>query len=108
VGDSVLIDWEAPDNKGSAIVGYRVKIKGVDDYGYTYNQDLCSDSNPLMVTDSQCSVPIYILMDWPYNLPWGSSISASLYAFNSYGDSDSSEYGNGAIITTSPDAPVNL
>ena len=47
-------------------------------------------------------------MDWPFNLPWGSSINARLLAFNAYGESDVSPYGNGAIITTNPDAPVGL
>jgi hypothetical protein len=93
---------------GSAIVGYRVSIQGYDGLGYSYNQDLCSNSNPLLLTTSSCSVPIYILQDWPYNLPWGSSINAKISAYNSYGDSDESAYGNGALITTNPDAPMNL
>jgi hypothetical protein len=47
-------------------------------------------------------------MSPPYNLPWGSSIYAKLYATNSYGDSETSEVGNGAVILTNPDAPFDL
>jgi hypothetical protein len=44
----------------------------------------------------------------PYSLPWGSSIYAQVQAYNSYGDSYYSSAGNGAIIYTYPDAPINL
>jgi hypothetical protein len=41
-------------------------------------------------------------------LPWGSSIYAKVIAINFYGDSLESLEANGAIITTTPDAPINL
>ncbi len=41
-------------------------------------------------------------------MSWGSSIYAKVTAFNLYGSSLESESGNGAIILTNPDAPVNL
>jgi hypothetical protein len=44
----------------------------------------------------------------PFNLPWGSSIYATITAANIVGDSLASEPGNGAIILTNPDAPLNL
>jgi hypothetical protein len=47
-------------------------------------------------------------MQTPFNLAWGSSISAKIIAYNAYGDSDYSELGNGAIITTYPDPPINF
>lgn len=43
-----------------------------------------------------------------YTLPWGSSIYAKVIAYNIYGDSAESSVGNGALIRTNPDAPVNL
>ena len=108
VGDDVQINWVAPDDMGSPINDYKIRIVGQDGEDYLYNQDLCANTNPLYLTLSSCSIPIYMLRDWPFSLEWGSSISASLVAVNSYGDSDMSEFGNGAIITTFPDAPVNL
>jgi len=53
-------------------------------------------------------VPINTLRTTPYNLPWGSSINAKVTAINKYGNSVESEVGNGAIILTYPDPPVNL
>jgi hypothetical protein len=41
-------------------------------------------------------------------LVWGSSVFASVTATNAYGSSLPSIGGNGAIILTVPDAPVNL
>jgi len=43
-----------------------------------------------------------------FNLPWGSSIYAKITAYNQYGDSDESNEGNGAKISTIPDSPINL
>jgi hypothetical protein len=48
------------------------------------------------------------LKNAPFNLPWGSSIYAKVIASNMYGDSDISPKGNGAVIITSPDTPINL
>lgn len=44
----------------------------------------------------------------PFSLDWGSSIYAKVVATNLYGDSLTSNDGNGAIIITYPDAPLNL
>lgn len=44
----------------------------------------------------------------PFSLPWGSSVFIKVTAKNAYGDSDQSVEGNGAVITTTPDAPINL
>jgi len=107
-GDDVLIDWNEPDDKGSDILDYRISIMGADGDSYLYQQDKCHSSDPNFITTSSCTVPIYILRDYPFYLDWGDSIYASVVSVNMYGDGDSSEFGNGAIITTWPDAPVNL
>ena len=44
----------------------------------------------------------------PFNMVWGSSISAVVIAYNQYGDSLTSLVGNGAVILTNPDAPTSL
>jgi len=44
----------------------------------------------------------------PYSHPWGVSIWATVTAVNYYGPSVESEAGNGAIIYTIPDPPINL
>jgi len=43
-----------------------------------------------------------------WQLPWGSSVTAKITTYNTYGYSEESPAGNGAIILTYPDAPINL
>jgi len=49
-----------------------------------------------------------VLRESPYNIGWGSSIHAIITATNFYGTSVVSDDGNGAIILTVPDPPINL
>jgi len=44
----------------------------------------------------------------PYSIPWGESVFATITAVNYYGPSVESLPGNGAIIVTVPDAPIDL
>ena len=53
-------------------------------------------------------MPINILRGSTYNHPWGASIYAKVIAYNVYGLSDESAVGNGAVILTVPDAPLNV
>ena len=55
-----------------------------------------------------CSMHVSVLRGAPLSLDWGASIVVKLYATNDYGNSAVSNEGNGAIITTTPDAPINL
>jgi hypothetical protein len=59
-------------------------------------------------TLTTCTIPVTVFRSAPYDLPFGSSIYAKVIATNIYGDSIESLEGNGAIITTTPDAPINL
>ncbi len=49
-----------------------------------------------------------VLHSPPFSLPWASHIYAKVTAANIYGNSLSSEVGNGAVIYAVPDAPVSL
>lgn len=60
------------------------------------------------MTNLQCSVPVNKLKQAPFSHPWGVSIYAYIVAVNDYGDSAPSERGNGAVIITKPDAPLQL
>ena len=44
----------------------------------------------------------------PFNLPWGASVFAKITATNVKGSSSQSNQGNGAVIITLPDPPLNL
>lgn len=47
-------------------------------------------------------------MQFPYSLSLGDKIEAKLIATNVKGDSPVSEVGDGALVITTPDAPINL
>ena len=62
----------------------------------------------LASTATTCTIIVTALRSSPYNLQWGASVFAKVFATNIYGDSLISDEGNGAIITTTPDPPLNL
>lgn len=69
----------------------------------------CDGVNTLTIINTRtCNVPISVLIEEPFNLPWGSSIYANIYAINIIGISGTSSGGNGAVIVIVPDPPVNL
>jgi len=59
-------------------------------------------------TATTCTIPVTALRSSPYSLEWGASVFAKVFATNNYGNSLVSDQGNGAIITTTPDHPINL
>lgn len=95
----------APDDGGSAITGYRVSIGQSDLSTYTIDFTNCDMSSSVLIT---CTIPVTTLIVEPYSLPWGSSVYAKVIAINIYGDSTESLAGNGAVIVTTPDAPINV
>jgi hypothetical protein len=107
-GPNVIFTWVAPDDMGSPITAYRLEIRKSD--GVTFAEDLthCDGSREPIPSALQCSVPINTLRTDPYNLPWGSSIWAKVIAINLYAESLESFEGNGAVILTYPDPPINL
>jgi hypothetical protein len=104
----VDFSWTPPFDNGSPITGYQVLIRHAD--GVTFNEDLtyCDGSEASILANSLCSVPINALRALPYNLNWGDSIVIKLSAINAYGASAHSIEGNGAIILTNPDPPINF
>jgi len=101
-----VIGWSTPDNGGSSITGYKVQMRQSD--LATFSQVTCTETMSNVVSFTVCSVSIASARGAPFNLAWGSSILAKIVATNVYGDSVPSESGNGAVILTYPDAPVNL
>jgi len=81
-----------------------VTIKQSDN---TFSTDLinCDQSAS---TDTSCTIPVISLRAAPFSHQWGASIYAKVVATNNYGNSLVSTEGNGAIITTTPDSPINL
>lgn len=93
---------------GSPITAYRIMIQHHD--GTTYSEQLtsCNGSGSSIVSSTQCSIPSALLNASPFNIVWGNSVWAKLSAINVYGESSMSSVGNGGIIITKPDAPLNI
>jgi hypothetical protein len=104
----VTISWSAPDNGGSVIESYTIKVRQID--GQTYSTSLanCNGSLASVLSALTCTIPIYVLQAAPFNLAWGSSVYATVHASNVVGSSADSTPGNGAVILTNPDAPFDL
>jgi hypothetical protein len=68
----------------------------------------CNGAVPDVILNTLCTVPIATVRAAPFSQPWGASIYAKVIATNIYGDSTTSSTGNGAVILTSPDAPINV
>lgn len=81
VGPDVLIDWTAPNDRGNDILGYQIFIQQ-NDGDFSIDQTHCDGSEPDIITATSCLVPIAILIDSVYQLPWGSSIHAKVNAYN--------------------------
>lgn len=100
--------WDLTDYRGSAILSYTITFRESDNLSYSESKVTCDGTQTDILTGRTCSVPKYTFIEAPFNLPWGSSIYAIITATNAYGTSVDSEAGNGAIILTVPDAPINL
>jgi hypothetical protein len=102
--DSVITSWVAPDNGGSPITGYTVTFKQSDGIFSGYAAS-CDMSASVEVT---CTIHVDAFRAAPFSLDWGSSVVTKVVATNAYGSSIESAEGNGAVITTTPDAPTDL
>jgi len=94
----VIVDWEAPNDNGTPITGYRILFRKSDD---TYSTLLshCDGSDVTIKQTTECTVPLSVLYAEPFNLNvLGSSINVKVVAVNAYGESDESEIGGGAVI----------
>ena len=103
----MTIDWDEPNNRGSAITGYKVYIKKHDG---TFDLELssCDGADPTIMAATSCTIPVNTVRVAPFMLAWGATVDAKVIAYNLYGDSIESSVGTGNIIMTLPDAPVGL
>lgn len=53
-------------------------------------------------------VPVAVLRAEPYNLDWGDSVWIKVRANNDIGIGPYSSEGNGALMLTNPDKPLNF
>ena len=75
---------------------------------YTIQSAYCDGSISQVISQKSCTIPASILHTSPYSLAWGTEVYAKVSASNIYGNSGLSLVGNGGILVSVPDAPVNL
>lgn len=97
INDQVLIDWIAPSDQGTPIIGYNILLKQADGE-YTAELANCDGSDQTIVTLTECTIPLSTLYAAPFNLKLGDLIAAKVSAYNLYGESPESEIGGGALI----------
>jgi hypothetical protein len=78
--------------------------------GVNYSTELvnCNGSGSEIISAQSCVVPVNVLRTAPFSLEWGSSIWAKISVTNIIGTTSYSPPGNGAIMLTSSDAPLDL
>jgi len=68
----------------------------------------CSGADAAIIATTKCTIPSIVLHVNAFQLPWSSNVHVKVFATNLYGDSQTSEVGNGAIIVHYPDQPTTL
>jgi 3D (Asp-Asp-Asp) domain-containing protein len=86
-GDYVVVSWELPFNGGSSINGYTIKVRQVDEITYTSTGSYCDGTTLTVINTRTCQVPISVITASPFDLPWGTSVWATVKAINIIGDS---------------------
>ena len=105
---NVVINWVAPYNGGTPITSYTIEIRTKDSSIYFIDSLDCNGSNSLIVAEKKCTVKVATLRVSPFLIPWGQGVYARIIATNYLGSSAASDTGNGAVLLTFPDEPINL
>lgn len=105
--EQVIFDWVAPDNNGLPITSYTIMIRKSDNL-FAEILDYCNGALSSIVAATECTIPLASLTASPFNLQLDDSIDYMVMATNSYGDSEYSALGGGALLQLVPDAPIDL
>ena len=105
--EQVVFDWSTPVNNGLPVTSYKVLIRQSDNQ-YEEIIDYCNGAQSIIVTVTECTIPLSTLTSEPFNLVLNDSIDAMVEAYNAYGTSGFSAVGGGALIQYVPDAPIDL
>jgi len=89
-----VVDWSAPNDNGSEVIGYKIYIRQSDGVTYSLETDNCDGSTEALVLATQCTIPVSVLKAAPFSLPWGSNVFAKVIGYNIYGDSAMSQAGS--------------
>jgi hypothetical protein len=104
----VTVTWSESNYNGDEIISYTVYIRTSDQGIYETELATCDGANSVIRDSQTCTIPVDTLKAAPFNLLWGTDVYVKIIATNAKGDSDESNPGHGAIITTNPDPPINI
>jgi hypothetical protein len=102
------VTWTKPDINGADVLAYYIYFRQSDGITYSTELNTCDGTDATIVSTATCVVDVSYLIAEPFSLPWGSSVYAKIVAENVKGLSTQSNAGNGAVIVTIPDPPINL
>lgn len=99
---NVHVTWQEPDDNESPITAYFIEIRHSD--GITFSEaSECIGSDPLILSNLECFIPLTTLRTSPYDLVYGDYVVARVRAYNEFGWSlDSQPNTGGATIQTEP------
>jgi hypothetical protein len=77
-GSHVLIAWALPFTGGSVITSYTIKIRLVDGISFTTDLANCNGASAAIISTRTCMVPVTTLRNLPFEIPWASSVWATI------------------------------
>lgn len=110
-GTDIFVTWQAsPDEHGSAVTAYTITLLESDSLTYSSVPVHCNPaSGTAAFTGKQCTIPMSVVREAPYNVPIGDVIKVRVTATNSKGESDPSEPNTiGALAQDSPTVSPSL
>jgi len=81
-GSSIITNWTAPYNGGTAITSYQVTFRASDGVTFYPMTLFCDGTTNAVRLSRSCTIPSIAFTSLPWNLPWGSFIYAQVTATN--------------------------
>jgi hypothetical protein len=114
VDNTVVISWTPPSlnslvDYGAVITSYKILIEHSGS-GFDLELSYCNGNDPIIVANTKCTIPLDVVMAYPFDLVLTDHVVAKIITTNIQGDSPESPTGNGAVVYISvpPDPPKNL
>jgi len=59
--NNLIVDWQAPYDQGSPIIGYRIYIRAADGVSFAEELTHCDGSDLTIRTNTVCSIPLTLI-----------------------------------------------